>query len=135
MTEDLLDPKGQSRFDALLLWSAQATVSGHPVPGRLELEAVARTARVASAGAEGSLLARWEPTISWLLKQAAFGVSSPHLHLPDELMAPTGADAEADADVEADAGNGMAPTPTVSKAPSHGVSRLPKWEVAALAQV
>lgn len=156
MTEEILDARGQSRFDALLLWSAHAAVSGHPVPGRLELEAVARTKVVASEGAAGELLARWEPTISWLLKQAAFGVSSPHLYLPEELLMPSGtvvcvADVEVAVvgnEVETlSAPSASEPVETVSveievavkssisKAASPGISRLPKWEVAAMAQV
>ncbi|MBP2412769.1 DNA-binding TFAR19-related protein (PDSD5 family) [Arthrobacter stackebrandtii] len=92
MTAEVLDAKGQKRFQVLLEWSRHAAAAGHAVPDDATLEAIAHTRVVVAEGSGGALAARWEETIVWLLKQAAFGVNAPHLQLPDELGAPAAAE-------------------------------------------
>ena len=160
MTGELLDAKGQKRFEALFHWSTHAGISGHEVPEPDDLAAIALSRVVSVDGAGADLVQRWADTINWILKQAAFGVSEPHLHLPDELSAPAGSNAvervevaEVPATPAADAEADEPPAEPPAAAPENvpqaitGVEqtaaravpapavRLPKWELAAMAQV
>lgn len=161
MNEISLDAKGQNRLNILVRWAAEAARTGFQVPGHSQLELIAHTKVVAVVGAGEDLVLLWEPTISWMLKQAAFGVADPQLHLPDELRAPAGSASQPAAVVlaeivlaEAVAGavaaeevvpgetaaggtvvTRQAPAATAPKAAGAHGPRLPKWEIAAIEQV
>lgn len=152
MTGELLDAKAHIRFEALRQWAAHAAESGHQVPGHDDVMTIAQTRVVVVEGGGAELVARWEGTISWILKQTAFGVNAPHLHLPDELSFPTGVD-PVEAAVEVDGlpapRPGEPPVAATVKAPKVAssaekegssvvtvpASRMPKWELAAMEQV
>ena len=161
MTGELLDAKGQKRFEALFHWSTHAGISGHEVPERRDLAAIALSRVVSVEGAGAELVQRWANTINWIMEQAAFGVNAPHLHLPDELSGPVGsnsvelvevagvpaapaavtpaADPEAGepaaADVESVPQATSVVEETAVRAGPTPAARLPKWELAATAQV
>lgn len=124
MNEILLDAKGQNRLNILVQWAAAAAQTGHRVPETGHLELIAATRVVSVQGPGSDVVEMWEPTINWMLKQAAFGVADPLLHLPDELRLPAVEPPALPAPVKA--------APKVQAAP---VSRTPKWELAAIDQV
>ncbi|SEE95087.1 Type I restriction enzyme R protein N terminus (HSDR_N) [Arthrobacter alpinus] len=138
MTEISLDAKGQIRLDILTQWALEAEVAGHPVPERVDLQVIAHTKIVAIEGAGAALVQLWEPTISWMLKQAGFGVIDPFRHLPEELLKPVGHATLPAAVVPVE----LAPAAVVSdsvpggKAPNAApAAKTPKWETAAREQV
>lgn len=94
MNEISLDAKGHSRLNVLVKWAAGVSRSGRRVPSQEDLTSIAHTRVVAVEGPGAALVKMWEPAISWLLKQAAFGVSDPYLYLPDELSNPAGSEAQ-----------------------------------------
>lgn len=138
-----LDTKGQNRFNTLTRWAEEAVRAGHQVPDPGHLELIAHTKIVAVDGAGADIVEKWEPTISWLLKQAAFGVADPFMHLPDDLLKPSGSEAEPDTVALEDETEPepvvleekAVPAPEIPKAMVTPVSRIPKWELAAIEQV
>lgn len=152
MTGELLDAKALVRFEALSQWAAHAAGSGHHVPGHDDMVTIAQTRVVVVEGSGAELVARWEGAISWILKQTAFGVNAPHLHLPDELSSPAGGDpVEAAVEIEELPVAHLSEPPVAAivetpQATSDAVaianatvstpaSRMPKWELAAIEQV
>lgn len=151
MNDILLDAKGQNRFNILVQWAAVAAQSGHPVPEPAHLELIAGTRVVSVEGSGAAVVEMWEPTINWMLKQAAFGVADPLLHLPDELRVPVGGSRQADvagsdslpvADMQEESVAPVvelpaqaAPAKVTPKVQAVPVSRTPKWELAAIDQV
>lgn len=146
-----LDAKGQKRLDILLQWATAAARSGHEVPGESHLVMIAQTKVVSVDGDGASVVQMWEPTIEWMLKQAAFGVAEPFLQLPDELQLPVG---YVPVPVEMGAVEEPPPPSTgpaallatdkvvvpepplkPSPTPAGPASRTPKWELAAMKQV
>ena len=156
MTEISLDAKGQNRLNILLRWAGEVALAGHQVPDHAHLELIAHTKIVAVEGPGAAVVELWEPTISWMFKQAAFGVTDPYRHLPDELLIPVtpAASAKESAAVvlaekvvieqqwAADPQDHAAEPVSVqvdpavpTQTPASAVSRLPKWELAAIEQV
>ena len=86
----MTDLKYEARLAVLADWAEAAAARGHTVPAREDLEAVSLAKSAAAVEANQALVEPWIPTITWLLKQAAFGVASPHLQLPTELAVPLG---------------------------------------------
>ncbi|MBP3037429.1 type I restriction enzyme HsdR N-terminal domain-containing protein [Arthrobacter sp. zg-ZUI100] len=86
----MTDLKYEARLAVLADWAEAAAARGHMVPAREDLEAVSLAKSAAAAEANQAAVEPWIPTITWLLKQAAFGVTSPHLQLPTELSVPLG---------------------------------------------
>ena len=150
MNEVSLDAKGQNRLNILVGWAVEVARTGRQVPEHCHLEIIASTKIVAVDGPGAKVVELWEPTISWMLKQAAFGVSEPYRHLPDELRNPVddatqepGATQDdavvleekqsaAETAPVLDTGNEPAPAPRPKAA---AASRTPKWELAAIEQV
>lgn len=147
MNEISLDAKGQIRLNVLLRWAAEMAQAGRQVPDASHLEVIAHTRVVAIEGAGAAIVDMWEPAISWMLKQAAFGVTDPYLHLPEELLRPEGSEpaqaavvlVEVPAEVSEQP---AAPEPVASAPAAHQTlpkvapaSRIPKWELAAIDQV
>lgn len=143
-----LDAKGQVRLNILLQWSAAAASCGHSVPEDNQLKVIAHTKVVSGDGDGAGVVQMWEPTIAWMLKQAAFGIAEPLLQLPEELQLPVGyvpvpvemgtgeePAALVDAPVAAETVVLAEPPRDVTNAPSAPASRTPKWELAAMAQV
>ncbi|MGN5734092.1 hypothetical protein [Arthrobacter psychrochitiniphilus] len=153
-----LDAKGQNRLNILIRWAAEVTRAGRQVPDYADLELIAHTKVVAVDGAGAHIVQAWEPTISWMLKQAAFGVGDPYLHLPEELLAPAGSEPEVAAIVQVEVtveavqieevqvevslapSLDCVPVPVPAEAQAAEpkavpVSRTPKWELAAIEQV
>lgn len=154
MNEISLDDKGQNRLNILVRWAAELTSTGCEVPDYCHLEVIAHSKVVAVEGPGAKVVELWEPTISWMLQQAAFGVVDPYRHLPDELINPSGSDApaaaenrtfsEAAAVVVGEKQNPaeLAPKPETKAEPgaaprskTAAASRTPKWELAAIEQV
>lgn len=154
MNEISLDAKGQIRLNVLLRWAAEMAQAGRQVPDASHLEVIAHTRVVAIEGAGAAIVDMWEPAISWMLKQAAFGVTDPYLHLPEELLLPEGSElvetavvlVEVTAEVSEQpaAPEPVDPEPAaVASAPAAQqtlpkvapVSRIPKWELTAIDQV
>ena len=86
----MADDKYEARLEALAGWAEAAAARGYSVPQRVDLEAVSLAKSTAAEGVNQAAVEPWIPTITWLLKQAAFGVASPHLQLPSELSLPIG---------------------------------------------
>ncbi|MFQ4148060.1 hypothetical protein AAGW05_05075 [Arthrobacter sp. LAPM80] len=123
MTEISLDTKGQNRLNILVRWAAEVARTGRQVPDHGDLELIAHTKVVAVDGGGAGIVQQWEPAISWMFKQAAFGVADPYLFLPEDLLSPT-------------APSGQRPDIAPEGAPAAApASRIPKWEVSALEQV
>lgn len=160
MNEITLDAKGQTRLNVLVRWAAEMARAGHQVPDASHLEIIAHTRVVAIEGDGDAIVDMWEPAISWMLKQAAFGVTDPYLHLPEELLCPKGSELAETAVVlvevpavatekpahpaTADAET-VDPEPTTAAVTKPAVqeispkvtpaSRIPKWELTAIDQV
>ena len=86
----MTDLKYEARLAVLADWAESAAARGYAVPRRADLEAVSLAKSAAAAEANQTAVEPWIPTITWLLKQAAFGVAAPHLQLPAELAVPLG---------------------------------------------
>ena len=147
------DFKYEARLAALSGWAEAAAARGYPVPGPEDLEAVSLAKSASAEGVNQAAVEPWLPTITWLLKQAAFGVATPYVHLPEELSVPLGVAAEpsaAAADVTlvdvstaagagagagagADAGAGE--ITVVAKIKPAAAAKSPKWETDARAEV
>ena len=150
MNEISLDAKGQNRLNILVGWAADVARTGRQVPEYCHLEIIAHTKTVEVDGPGANLVELWAPTISWMLKQAAFGVADPYRHLPDELRNPvdgatqeTGATQD-DAVVLEEKQPSPEPAPALEpvsapvlapRAKPAAVQRTPKWELAAIEQV
>lgn len=130
MTEILLDAKGQHRLEILVQWAAEAALAGHQVPEHADLQIIAHTKLVTVEGIGGSVVQLWESTISWMLKQAAFGVMDPFRHLPEELLSPAGIATPGPAVVAEETVEVVEVLPKATAS-----SKLPKWEAAAREQV
>lgn len=155
MNEISLDAKGQNRLNILVRWAADLASSGREVPDYCHLEVIAHTKVVAVEGSGAEVVELWEPTISWMLQQAAFGVVDPYRHLPDELITPGGAETPAIAETrqaneaaavvvleETQVSIAPASTPETAAEPEAAprpkaavASRTPKWELGAIEQV
>lgn len=137
MNEISLDAKGQNRLNILMRWAEELASVGGQAPARNHLESIARTKIVAIDGAGADLIQLWEPTISWMLKQAAFGVADPYLHLPDELRTPACSETVLPAVVPEDEAAQVTNEPArqPAQATSAPAARMPKWEIAAIEQV
>ncbi|ALO65622.1 hypothetical protein AS189_02845 [Arthrobacter alpinus] len=153
MNEISLDAKGQIRLNVLLRWAAEMAQAGRQVPDASHLEVIAHTRVVAIEGAGAAIVDMWEPAISWMLKQAAFGVTDPYLHLPEELLRPEGSEPAQAAvvlvEVPAEVSEQPAAPEPVASAPAAAsqpaahqtlpkvapASRVPKWELTAIDQV
>lgn len=86
----MTDAKFEARLAVLAEWAREAAVQGHPVPSETDLETISRLKDASTDQVDRQAVEPWLPTIQWLLKQAAFGVSAPHLQLPIELARPLG---------------------------------------------
>lgn len=128
-----MDAKGQHRLNILVQWAAEAAQAGHLVPEHGDLQIIAHTKLVAVEGSGASVVQRWESTISWMLKQATFGVMDPFLHLPEELLSPAGIPTPGPAVVPEGNVEVAEVVEVLPKATSP--SKLPKWEAAAREQV
>lgn len=140
MNEISLDAKGQNRLNILVGWAAEVARAGQQVPEYCHLEMIAHTKIVEVDGPGAKVVELWEPTISWMLKQAAFGVAEPYRHLPDELLNPVGGETRAHSETQAPAvvlveKQVPAEPPPAPRARAAAVSRTPKWELAAIEQV
>lgn len=160
MNEMSLDAKGQTRLNVLVRWAAEMARAGRQVPDASHLEVIAHTRVVAIEGEGAAIVEMWEPAISWMLKQAAFGVADPYLHLPDEMLRPEGSELVETAvvlvevpAVVTDQPTYSAPTnaepvdPEPTEAPASKpatqeaaakampTSRIPKWELMAIDQI
>lgn len=138
MNKITLDAKGQARLGFLMQWAETVSRAGHAAPTRDHLEIIAHSKAAAVEGAGADVVAMWEPAISWMLKQSVFGVSEPHLHLPDELNTPLQIEIvvqvpAAEATEAAVAADSTEPKPAA--AAKTAASRTPKWELAAIEQV
>jgi len=83
----MIDEKRDARLAMLVEWAAHTRARGYDVP---EAETLARIADAGlHEGGDGTaVVAAWQPTIDWLLKQIKFGMRQPHTQLPNELAIP-----------------------------------------------
>lgn len=139
-----LDAKSLARLDALTRWAAEAAGVGEQVPEQSHLELIAVAKSAESSALASPTVQGWALTMNWLMGQANFGVSDPHLQLPEELKRPLRG--EMDHEIVAEAPPEAAPAAPDVPGPARrttgsgastaaATSKMPKWESAAREQV